>query len=168
MKVLLELKNRLLGERPEAWERLPDIELYKDQVLSYMQQQHRLQGEDGKLTGAMINNYIKSGLLPRPNGKKYRKEHLAYLTAIATLKPVLTVEQSDFLLKSQPEILEPEHFYREYMKMLDNALGETAEGLDGELAENQLAAAALQLALTSYAQKLACERILDILKKREK
>lgn len=166
MKEILELKNRLLKERPENWERLPEIELYKDQVLGYMGQQHRLQGEEVKLTGAMINNYIKSGLLPRPNGKKYRKEHLAYLTVIATLKPVLTVEQSDFLLRAQTNITESEQFYEGYMEMLDKALVQTAAGLDEGLLEEQLAAAALQLALTSYAQKLACERILDILKKK--
>lgn len=166
MKEISELKKRLMEERPGGWERLPDIELYKDQVLGYMEQQHRLQGEEVKLTGAMINNYIKSGLLPRPNGKKYRKEHLAYLTVIATLKPVLTVEQSDFLLRAQTNIAESEQFYEDYMEMLDKALGQTAKGLDEGLSEEQLAAAALQLALTSYAQKLACERILDILKKK--
>ena len=164
MKELLELKNKLSTERPGDWESLPDIELYKDQVLGYMQRQHTIQGEEGRLTGAMINNYIKSGLLPRPNGKKYWKEHLAYLTAISTLKQVLTVGQTDFLLKQQPHILDSEHFYGEYMEKLNGALSETADGLDPELTVEQLASVALQLAVTSYAQKLACEEILEILK----
>lgn len=164
MKEILELKEELSKERPVSWESLPDIDLYKDQVLNYMQRQHTLQPEDAQLTGAMINNYIKSGLLPRPNGKKYTKEHLAYLTAISALKQVLTVGQTDFLLKQQPHILDTEYFYKEYLQLLNNALTETASKLDEELSKEQLAVAALQLAITSYAQRLACEKILELLK----
>ena len=79
MKELAELIEKLSVERPADWDSLPDIELYRDQVLGYMKRQHSLQEEDVLLTGAMINNYIKSGLLPRTNGKKYTKEHLVFL-----------------------------------------------------------------------------------------
>ena len=56
--------------RPVAWDQLPDLNLYKDQVLSYMQRQVLSFDEDDALTSAMINNYIKAGLLPRAEGKK--------------------------------------------------------------------------------------------------
>jgi hypothetical protein len=168
MKELMDLIERLRQERPAAWEKLPDIELYKDQVLSYMKRQHTLQTEDAELTGAMINNYIKSGLLPRTSGKKYVREHLAYLTSICTLKQVLSVGEVDFLLKKQPDIHDSRHFYDEYWKQLDEALSETSNMLDKDIPEDQLAVAAMRLAAGSYAQKLACEKILEIIREKEK
>lgn len=167
MKELTELIERLSAERPADWDSLPDIELYRDQVLNYMKRQHSLQPENAQLTGAMINNYIKSGLLPRANGKKYTKDHLVYLTAICSLKQVLSVAETDELLKLQPDIADTKRFYEEYLAMMDEAFHETSERLDKNNTKEQLAAAALQLAISSYAQKLACEKILDLLKEKK-
>lgn len=167
MKELKELIDRLRSERPSDWDSLPDIELYRDQVLSYMKRQHSLQDEEAQLTGAMINNYIKSGLLPRANGKKYVKDHLVYLTAICSLKQVLSVGETDELLKLQPEISDAQKFYEKYQALLDEAFKDTADRLNPDGTEEQLIMAALQLAISSYAQKLACQKILDILKPEE-
>ena len=166
MKELAELITRLSEERPAEWESLPDIELYRDQVLNYMKRQHSLQPEEAQLTGAMINNYIKSGLLPRANGKKYTKDHLVYLTAICSLKQVLSVGETDELLKLQPDIADAKGFYEEYLAKMEVAFRETTEKLDENNTKEQLASAALQLAISSYAQKLACEKILDLLKEK--
>jgi Domain of unknown function (DUF1836). len=167
MKELSELIGRLACERPADWESLPDIELYRDQVLSYMKRQHSLQPDAAQLTGAMINNYIKSGLLPRANGKKYTKDHLVYLTAICSLKQVLSVSETDELLKLQPEIADAKGFYESYLMKMEKAFRETAEQLDESFSKEQLAAMALELAISSYAQKLVCERILELLEEKE-
>ncbi len=167
MDKLVELIERMKTERPATWEELPDIELYRDQVLGYMKRQHPLQVEDDQLTGAMINNYIKSGLLPRASGKKYTKDHLVYLTAICSLKQVLSVNETDMLLKQQSEMQEAKQFYNVYRKMMDDAYLDTASRLKGIQKKDDLAQAALQLALSSYCQKLACERILDMLEEKE-
>lgn len=166
MKELAELITRLSEERPAEWDSLPDIELYRDQVLNYMKRQHSLQPEEAQLTGAMINNYIKSGLLPRANGKKYTKDHLVYLTAICSLKQVLSVGETDELLKLQPNIADARGFYEEYLAKMEEAFRETAGKLDENNTKEQLAAAALQLAISSYAQRLACEKILDLMKEK--
>ena len=82
MKEIEELAVLLKNERPQEWESFPDIELYKDQLLGYMQRQRIWSKGDDALTGAMISNYIKMGLMPGPADKKYTREHIAYLTAI--------------------------------------------------------------------------------------
>ncbi|MDD3168117.1 MAG: DUF1836 domain-containing protein [Eubacteriales bacterium] len=166
MKELKELIERLSLEQPAGWDSLPDIELYRDQVLSYMKRQHSLQPEGAQLTGAMINNYIKSGLLPRANGKKYTKDHLVYLTAICSLKQVLSVGETDDLLKLQPNIADVQGFYEEYLVTMEEAFRETAERLEEDNSKEQLAATALRLAISSYAHKLACEKLLDLLKEK--
>jgi hypothetical protein len=167
LKELTELIERLSSERPVDWDSLPDIELYRDQVLGYMKRQHSLQPEDAQLTGAMINNYIKSGLLPRASGKKYTKDHLVYLTAICSLKQVLSVGETDALLKLQPNIADVQGFYEEYLLTMEEAFRETAGRLEEENSREQLAATALQLAISSYAHKLACEKILELLKEKK-
>ena len=167
MKELAELIEKLSVERPADWDSLPDIELYRDQVLGYMKRQHSLQEEDVLLTGAMINNYIKSGLLPRTNGKKYTREHLVFLTAICSLKQILSVGETDELLKLQPTISDARGFYEEYLTKTDRVFNETAQQLDKNNTKEELAAIALQLALSSYAQKVTCEKILDLLKEKE-
>lgn len=82
MEELRELKGRLEGERPAEWDALPDIGLYMDQLISYMPRQLIHYGEGESLTSAMVNNYIKDGALPRAEGKRYSRTHLAYLTAL--------------------------------------------------------------------------------------
>lgn len=164
MKEIEELKKRLSEERPAPFDTLPDIDLYKDQVLIYMQRQHVLVNPEAELTGAMINNYIKSGILPRPQGKRYSKQHLAYLTAICQLKQLLCVADVDALLKAQPDLTDSEQFYERYRAALDRALGATAEKLDSTLPAEHIAEKALELSLQAYADRLAALRLLDLLR----
>ena len=72
---LTELRERLRSQRPVPWDQLPDFSLYMDQVLSYMDRQVIRFDEDDGLTAAMVNNYTKSGLVPRAEGKKYSRDH---------------------------------------------------------------------------------------------
>ena len=76
MEELKQFQQRLEGQRPAEWNALPDLPLYMDQVVSYLSRQ-LIELEPGEgLTSAMVNNYIKAGLLPRAKGKKYEREHL--------------------------------------------------------------------------------------------
>ena len=65
---------------------LPNIELYMDQVTTFMDERlkntTRNPGGDKILTKTMINNYAKNDLLPSPNKKKYSKEHVLLLIFI--------------------------------------------------------------------------------------
>lgn len=167
MEELRELKERLNHERPAAWDSLPDIALYMDQIISYMPRQLIRYEESENLTSAMVNNYIKDGLLPRAEGKRYGQTHLAYLTAICALKQVLSVKEMKTLIQSGAEGREPERLYNYFCRELDAALKETAVALDEEQEKTELARMALGLALRSYADKLACERILSLLQNKE-
>ena len=160
MEGLHELKERLAQERPVSWEGFPDIPLYMDQLISYMPRQ-LIQWERDALTPAMVNNYIKDGLLPRAEGKRYSRTHLAYLTAICALKQVLSVREVGVLLSTGCTGEDPEGAYTHFCTVLDAALGEAAEALDPEAEGGEaLSSLALDLALRSYAYKLACQRVL--------
>ncbi len=173
MKESLEkLRLRLREERPAAWDNMPDLALYMDQALSYMPRQLIHLGETDTLTAAMVNNYIKDGLMPRAEGKKYTRVHLAYLTAICTYKQVLSVKDTHRLLQCQLDALMPDTpadegialLYSRFVREMDCVLSETAERLpDGDASREQIAMVAFQMALQSYASKLACQQLLDLL-----
>ena len=73
-------------------------------------------------------------------------------------------EQKD-LLAAAREGREPEGLYELFRQELDRALDVTAGCLDAGTDEEDLPRLALALALRSYADKLACERVLEILRR---
>ena len=166
MEELKQLKEKLERERPTAWEDLPDIALYMDQVISYMPRQLINFKEDDQLTSAMVNNYIKDGLVPRADGKRYGPVHLGYLTAVCAMKKVLSVKDMRAMLDSVPDSKEPEAIYNYFSRALDTALSEAAANLNTDIPEEQLPNLALSLGLRSYANQLACARVLDIIRER--
>ena len=164
MEELLDLKRRLEQERPAAWNELPDISLYMDQIISYMPRQLIHFDDRDTLTSAMVNNYIKDGLVPRAEGKRYGPIHLSYLTAVCALKKVLSVKDTGTLIAAgQARQEDPQRLYAYFCRALDQALTDTAASLDENAEREDLAQMALELALRSYANQLACARILDIL-----
>lgn len=82
------------------WELLPDIGLYMDQVITLLQRAFDGMLPPGEITKSMVNNYVKAGLLRRPQGKKYSREHLAVLLEIAVLKQALSMEEIAQVLKT--------------------------------------------------------------------
>ena len=75
-------------------EDIPAIELYMDQVTSFMDKQlsgNKRDEKDMVLTKTMINNYTKNRLLPPPEKKRYSKEHIILLIYIYYLKNVLPI-----------------------------------------------------------------------------
>ena len=168
MEELLDLKRRLEQERPAAWNELPDISLYMDQIISYMPRQLIHFDDRDALTSAMVNNYIKDGLVPRAEGKRYAPVHLACLTAVCALKKVLSVRDISSLIHSGEELgMDAEAMYGYFLRKLDKALSDTADTIDPNAEQMELAKLALTLALQSYAYQLACARILDILEPNE-
>lgn len=166
MDDLTELQERMRDRRPVEWAQLPDFSLYMDQVLSYMDRQAlRRDGDDG-LTAAMVNNYTKSGLVPRAEGKKYGREHLAYLTVICVLKQVLSAKDMALLLDQ--ELVDSgsvEAGYELFRKSLDGAMAYVAEDVEAHRDPEKLADAAVHFALLSYAAGVASSRYVSLLRR---
>ena len=168
MSDLTNLQERLRTQRPVEWEQLPDFALYMDQVLSYMDRQFIRFDEADTLTAAMVNNYTKSGLVPRAEGKKYNREHLAYLTAICILKRVMSTRDMDMLIHEE---LQGSHSvesgYKAFCASLDKALNITVEEMEVRPADSSLADAAIHFALLSYAAGVASSRYVALLRQQK-
>lgn len=84
-------------------EDIPNIDLYMDQVTTFMESRLRSTTrnpeEDKILTKTMINNYAKNDLLPPPVKKKYSKEHILLLIFIYYYKGILSISDIQTLLK---------------------------------------------------------------------
>ena len=83
-------------------EDLPNIDLYMDQVTTFMEDQlasTKRYPKDKILTKTMINNYAKNNLLPSPEKKRYSKDHLLMLIFIYYFKNILSITDIQTLLK---------------------------------------------------------------------
>lgn len=160
------LEAELRETRPGAWEDIPDIHLYKDQVIEIMEGQHigfTVDPEES-LTPAMINNYAKSGLMPRAKGKRYDRSHIAYLTIICMLKQILPAKDAGAFLR---ELASDEDglkdLYGQYCRLLDEKCLEVSGRMDKSRTEQDIRELMLELAVSSYVQGLACKRLTEIL-----
>ena len=82
-------------------EDIPNIDLYMDQVTTFMEEQlahSKRYQEDKILTKTMINNYAKNNLLPSPVKKRYSKEHVLMLIFIYYFKNILSINDIQTLL----------------------------------------------------------------------
>ena len=80
---------------------IPNIDLYMDQVTTFMDEQlasTKRYKEDKILTKTMINNYAKNNLLPSPEKKRYSKDHLLMLIFIYYFKNILSITDIQKLL----------------------------------------------------------------------
>ena len=96
---LLEKLKSIDYVKPES---IPNIDLYMDQITSFMDEQlaNSKRHEDDKLlTKTMINNYTKNNLLPPPTKKKYSKDHVLTLILIYYFKNFLSINDIQSILK---------------------------------------------------------------------
>lgn len=100
LQSILDSFDRIDHIKPED---IPDIELYMDQVTTFMgsrlKSTTRNPQEDKILTKTMINNYAKNDLLPPPVKKKYSKEHVMLLIFIYYYKGIMSINDIQTILK---------------------------------------------------------------------
>lgn len=163
------------GRKPVEWDRLPDIELYMDQVVTFLDRQLPVpsgSGEDRVITPSMINNYTKDHVIPRAESKKYSRDHIALLLVICSLKKVLSMPDLSNLFKDfkANESDRIEKFYERFRELQELAIIKTSgivtEGLKEINEANEkdiLRNLALQLAVEAQTKCIAAEQILSIL-----
>ena len=80
---------------------LPRIELYLDQVITLVSQELAFMTLPGEtlVTGSMVNNYVKQGVIPAPHRKRYTRRHVASLVFVCALKRVFSIAQVKSLME---------------------------------------------------------------------
>lgn len=157
--------------RLPRWSELPDIELYMDQVITYMNKFTPVFTRDGEngLTPSMINNYVKLNIIPPPVKKKYSRVHLSRLIMICAMKPVLSIQLIgaliEYMLKSrsEEELLDffAEQYEHTYIKITDILRSSVEEITDNDTNISRiLALTVMQAAAVSCGSKILAENAL--------
>lgn len=155
-------------EQPMTWRDMPPLDLYMDQVITLMNRQFELVKvqTDRPLTPSMINNYVKDGVMPRPEHKRYRREHLVALAIIYLLKAEFTLPEIRELLDGLTKHYTPEEIYECLLHTQVDRLRDAAEEIDRakDTDEATRYKLAMQLAIEANAKRIAATKLLESLK----
>lgn len=144
---------------------IPDIPLYMDQVLDFLEEKlsgYKRSPKDIIFTKTMINNYVKADVLKPPVKKKYSRSMIEDLIMIYAFKQVLSIQDTKQLLKILHSSFENpyEQFIIEEQKIL-NLLSSNNPGVDThKIQEDNLSL--LSLILEASIKKRISERLIDI------
>ena len=113
---LLRWERFLDSYRLPEWQELPQIDLYLDQVIALVNQFLGFfvydPTEEKLLTPSMVNNYVKSRLIPPPVRKKYGRKHIALLLMICTFKQSVSMAAMSNMLPGDDEELIRQEYAR--------------------------------------------------------
>ena len=152
------------------YEELPDIDLYMDQMITYLERQLQpfaLSTLDKQITSSMINNYVKGECIPSPTCKRYNKEHIALILQICLLKRACSIADIKQILDSNYLSTDFRETYNDFKENSDKILHETSQQTKEKLANVEtndhqaLLNLALELSLTANANIMIAKRILS-------
>ena len=116
------------------WNELPNIDLYMDQVLNYIESSLKdyikLESNEKIITKTMINNYVKQEIIEPPVNKKYNRLHIAELFVICILKQVYSISEVKSLINLALEANSAENSYNRFCDYLTDSLVSTFNGTE--------------------------------------
>ncbi len=121
------MDNEILNFHIPRWNELPNIDLYLDQVVTYLEDLLKKfvplkdKNEDKVITKTMINNYVKHGVLKPPLNKKYNREHIARLIVICIIKKVYSINDIHSLIKLALETSGIEISYNKFCILIEKS-----------------------------------------------
>ena len=151
------------------YERLPDIDLYMDQVITYLDRYlmpFQTSSLDKQITSSMINNYVKGECIPSPVAKKYNKEHIALILEICQLKKAISISEIKQIFNISYNNTDFRETYNDFAKNSNEKLHNLCSEVKTELEkidtndQTALAKLALDLSITANASTLIAKRIL--------
>ena len=105
-----EIQNLIKDFSLPRYNDIPNVGLYLEQVVKYISEYLEPLGSFS-LTGSMVSNYVKKGLVENPVKKQYDREQIAYLFFIAVAKNMLSMEDIRLLFEKQHNTYEPKRAY---------------------------------------------------------
>ena len=121
------LKEILNSRKIPLWNELPELDLYMDQIIVLMEKYLGTTAKDKLITSSMINNYVKLGIIPPPQKKKYSKIHIAYLIIICSLKQVMPIPDIKILIDDKLKNSSIEELLNEYSKLYSDSANKICE-----------------------------------------
>ena len=117
-----EIKTLIKDFSLPRYNDIPNVGLYLEQVVKYISEYLCPLGSFS-LTGSMVSNYVKKGLVENPVKKQYDRKQIASLIFIAVAKNVLSMDDILLLFKMQEKSYEPKRAYDYFCNERENVLG---------------------------------------------
>lgn len=103
------------------FDEIPDVGLYLEQTAKYISEYLSCLG-DFALTGSMVSNYVKRGLIANPYKKQYNREQIAYLFFIAIAKSVLGIDDLRLFISLQKSTYTAQRAYSYFKSEMESIL----------------------------------------------
>ena len=107
--------------RLPLYHEIPDVGLYLEQTAKYISD-YLAPLQDTPVTGSMISNYVKKGLIPSPVRKQYNREQIAQLMFIAVAKMSMSMDDLYLMLTIQQQTYSSEIAYNYFCREFENVL----------------------------------------------
>ncbi|ADK16771.1 DUF1836 domain-containing protein [Clostridium ljungdahlii] len=182
-----ELTNQLGNFTQLKLESIPDIDLYMDQVTTFIEEKLgylKRNKEDTAITKTMINNYTKAGILMPPKKKKYSKQHMILIILTYYLKQILSIGDIQSLFSSlaksikegedhtkdldkiyqdflKIEKIQVESFVKDFKSKITENDTFNCNGEELEQDENKLITVVVMLIVRANIEKKMAESIID-------
>ena len=128
----LAISDSIRDFRMPRYNEIPSVGLYLEQTTKYICEQLAPLQENA-ITGSMISNYVKKGLVSNPVKKQYSRDQIAYLMFIALAKSVLSLDNLTLFIRLQQRTYATERAYEYLCDEFENTL-HYVFGLKPELA----------------------------------
>lgn len=145
------------------WEELPDVTLYKEEVITLISKYVGIlvdSTDSAGITPSMINNYVKWKMIPPPVKKQYDRVHLGYLIAITILKQAMPIGEIKDGIKYQSMVNGTHNAYNYFCEEQEKALRYMASKINPDIDSDEMAEfipeadVALKMATIAFAAKL--------------
>ncbi len=157
---------------------ITDIGLYLEQVCKIVEKSlEPLFGTNDTekwLTPAMISNYVKQGVIEKPENKKYDRDRIAYLIFVCTCKMVLSLSDLKRFIGVQKSVENLELSYNFFCEEFETVLkhvfsekygnGENFEDIKSKKNEAKI----IRAISYSVAHKIYLKKYVEFLKEQEK
>jgi hypothetical protein len=108
---------------------IPNVGLYLEQTTKYICE-CLAPIQENAITGTMISNYVKKGLIANPVKKQYSRDQIAYLIFIAMAKNVLSLDALTGFIALQQKTYPMEKAYNYFAASFEQLLQYTFELTD--------------------------------------
>lgn len=109
------------GFRLPRYAQIPNVGLYLEQTIKYINGYLAPLG-CLELTGSMVSNYVKKGLVPAPVKKQYYPEQISYLFFVAFAKNLVSMENIALLIDVQQRSYTLPVAYDYFCEEMENVL----------------------------------------------
>ena len=162
-----EITEGIVSFRLPRYQEIPGVGLYLEQTVKYINEYLSPLGYSA-LTGSMVSNYVKKGLVSSPVKKQYSREQIAQLMFVSVAKSVIRIEDLKVLLSLYEGRYETQVAYDYFCMELENVL-QLVFGLKDQLdrvgESNSDLKMMLRTGIIAVAHKVYLDQCFDALRK---